>query len=319
MTMDLTNKNELISYLKQNGLWAKKSLGQNFLVDRGVLDKIVTAADLKLSDLVLEIGPGVGALTEELVIKAGRVVAIEKDEKLANLLELRIKNSELSIDAEIICEDALEFDPESIIKGSLDSSQNLRVARDDKGKGTDLMQESLESETLNLEPVPYKLVANIPYYITSKILEKFLTADNKPVLIVLLVQKEVAERVCAKNGDLSLLGVSVQYYGDPEIVDIVKRDSFFPVPTVDSAIIKISNIKYQKSKIDEKNFFKIVKAGFRARRKTLFNNLKAGTNLSSGQTIELLDKMNIGRNARAQELTIEQWVMLAREIENSQY
>lgn len=319
MTMDLTNKNELISYLKQNGLWAKKSLGQNFLVDRGVLDKIVTAADLKLSDLVLEIGPGVGALTEELVIKAGRVVAIEKDEKLANLLELRIKNSELSIDAEIICEDALEFDPESIIKGSLDSSQNLRVARDDKGKGTDLMQESLESETLNLEPVPYKLVANIPYNITSKILEKFLTADNKPVLIVLLVQKEVAERVCAKNGDLSLLGVSVQYYGDPEIVDIVKRDSFFPVPTVDSAIIKISNIKYQKSKIDEKNFFKIVKAGFRARRKTLFNNLKAGTNLSSGQTIELLDKMNIGRNARAQELTIEQWVMLAREIENSQY
>ncbi len=131
------------------------------------------------------------------------------------------------------------------------------------------------------------------------------------------MQKEVAERICAKTGDLSLLAVSVQYYGDPEIVAFVPKNSFFPVPEVDSAIIKISNIKYQKSKMDERNFFKLAKAGFMARRKTLFNNLKAGTNLNSGQIIELLDKMEISRNARAQELTIEQWAVLAREIEDS--
>jgi 16S rRNA (adenine1518-N6/adenine1519-N6)-dimethyltransferase len=289
--MDLTNKNELVSYLKQHELWAKKSMGQNFLVDREVLEKIVSAADLKSSDYVLEIGPGVGALTAELVKYAGRVVAIEKDEKLANLLELRIKNSELCREAEIIIGDVLEIDPKKLI------------------------------------PSSYKLIANIPYYITSKILEKFLTAEVKPELIVLLVQKEVAERICSKAGGLSLLAVSVQYYGEPELVDVVKRASFFPVPEVDSAILRIrvnnnsttKNYKQKTQKVDEKEFFKVVKAGFRARRKTLFNNLKAGTNLNSGQVVELLDKMNISRNARAQELTIEQWSKIAREIKNSQY
>lgn len=301
--MDLTNKKELISYLKQNGLWAKKSMGQNFLVDRGVLEKIVAAAELKSSDSVLEIGPGVGALTRELVKKAGEVVAIEKDECLSELLNCSIvklledKNSNLAIkqfsnnELKIITADALSLDPEEILGAN-----------------------------------SYKLIANIPYYITSKILEKFLTADNKPELIVLLVQKEVAERICSKAGGLSLLAVSVQFYGEPELIDVVKRDSFFPVPEVDSAILRIrvrnnrttENNTQKTQKIDERNFFKVVKAGFRARRKTLYNNLKAGTNLSSGQIIELLDKMNINRNARAQELTIEQWVVLAGEIENSQ-
>jgi len=312
--MDLTNKSELICYLKQNGLWAKKSMGQNFLVDRGVLDKIVTAADLKLSDMVLEIGPGVGALTGELLKNAGRVVAIEKDEKLAKILnqKSKIKNQNDSSKLEIVIGDALELDPESVLKGCYELSSG------GKSKESNSMSERLEPTTYNPKPIPYKLIANIPYYITSKILEKFLTTEHKPELIVFLVQKEVAERICAKTGDLSLLAVSVQYYGDPEIVAFVPKNSFFPVPEVDSAIIKISNIKYQISKMDERNFFKLAKAGFRARRKTLFNNLKAGTNLNSGQIIELLDKMEISRNARAQELTIEQWAVLAREIEDSQ-
>jgi len=326
--MDLTNKSELISYLKQNGLWAKKSMGQNFLVDRGVLDKIVTAADLKLSDMVLEIGPGVGVLTDELVKKAGRVVAIEKDEKLAKILnqKSKIKNQSSTVSdcperqsngqndsskLEIVIGDALELDPESVLKGCYDLSSG------GKSKESNSMPERPGPTTYNPKPIPYKLIANIPYYITSKILEKFLTTEHKPELIVFLVQKEVAERICAKTGDLSLLAVSVQYYGDPEIVAFVPKNSFFPVPEVDSAIIKISNIKYQKSKMDERNFFKLAKAGFMARRKTLFNNLKAGTNLNSGQIIELLDKMEISRNARAQELTIEQWAVLAREIEDS--
>jgi len=280
--IDLTNKDYLIQHLKQHGLWAKKSLGQNFLVDKEVLDKIIEAAELSKNDTVLEIGPGAGALTEELVNNAGKVIAIEKDERLAGALELRIKNSELSDNIEIVVGDALDFD------------------------------------TKKPMPNAYKLVANIPYYITSKILEKYLSAENKPEMIVLLVQKEVAERICAKPGNLSLLAISVQYYGEPEIVDIVPKESFFPVPEVDSAIIKI-RIKNKELRIkqDEKEFFKVVKAGFRARRKTLFNNLKSGISLNSGQIEGLLDKMNISRNARAQELTIKQWSGLVREIKNS--
>lgn len=287
--IDLTNKESLISYLKQNGLWAKKALGQNFLVDRKVLDRIVEAAELSPSDTVLEIGPGLGVLTEELVGKAGEVLAIEKDEKLAKIL-----NNELGImnkgNIKIINNDALEFEP---------SNYNLKPE--------------------NPEGAPqsrgYKLVANIPYYITSKILQKFLSGENKPSLIVLLVQKEVAERICASRGGHSLLSISVQYYGKPEIIATVPRTSFFPAPEVNSAILRI---KIQPDRIQnpasEKEFFKMVRAGFRARRKTLFNNLKAGTDLGGGQIEEILDKMGIASNARAQELNLRQWQELTDSI-----
>lgn len=283
--MDLTDKSQLIKYIKQNGLWAKKSLGQNFLVDREALDRIVAAAELNENDTVLEIGPGLGTLTGELVQRAGRVVAVEKDEKLADILTQKFKAKSQNCNFEIISGDALEFDT------SLSANK--------------------------LTPNAYKVVANIPYYITSKILEKFLSAENKPSLIVLLVQKEVAERICAKPGDLSVLAVSVQYYGEPEIVDIVPRDSFFPVPEVDSAILKI-NTQNPKPKSNDKEFFKVVKTGFAARRKTLFNNLKNGTHLNSGQIEEILDKMGLSKNTRAQELSVEQWKGLADRIKNSE-
>lgn len=298
--MDLADKEQLIAYLKTNHLWTKKSMGQNFLVDRGALDKIVKAAELSESDTVLEIGPGLGTLTEELVKGAGKVITIEKDERLGQLLNCYItkllENGEITKqqfnNLTIIPGDALKFSPKSY------------------------------SLTAN----SYKLVANIPYYITSKILEKFLSSYDKPELIVLLVQKEVAERICAKAGGLSLLAVSVQYYGDPEIIDIIPNSSFFPAPEVESAIlrIKIGNNLTAKNntktpqKVSEKEFFKVVRAGFRARRKTLFNNLKIGTDLNSGQIEQILDKMGLNRNVRAQELTVEQWRELANRIINKE-
>ena len=287
--MDLTDKSQLINYLKRHGLWAKKSMGQNFLVDRSALEKIVEAAELSPEDTVLEIGPGLGVLTEELVKRAGRVTAVEKDEKLASLLHGFIapllKNNETVKQCnnfEVLTGDALDFEPESC----------------------------------HMEAGSYKLVANIPYYITSKILEKYLSAENKPSLIVVLVQKEVAERICAKDGGLSVLAVSVRYYGEPEMVGVIKRDSFFPAPNVDSAILKIrvndhrSHPQIGTDKAMEEEFFKIVRIGFQARRKTLFNNLKSGTHLSSGQVEEILDKMGIAKNARAQELSIDDWKQL---------
>jgi len=279
--MDLTNKSELIKYLKQNDLWAKKSLGQNFLVDREVLNKIVEAAELKKSDTVLEIGPGFGVLTQELVKNAGKVIAIEKDDELAKLL------------------------PQTSNLKSQTHTSKLQIIRED----------ILSLEANKLMPNSYKLVANIPYYITSKVLEKFLTAENKPELIVLLVQKEVAERICAKPGNTSVLSIAVQYYGEPEIVQIVKANSFFPAPKVDSAILKIKlKSKNEKLKIEEKDLFKTVRAGFRSRRKTLVNNLISGTNLSRDQLFDILEKVGLDKNVRAQELTVEEWIELSRLI-----
>ncbi len=294
--MDLCDKPQLLQYLKQNDLWAKKSLGQNFLVDRAALDKIVETAELKYTDTVLEIGPGVGTLTEELIGRAGEVIAIEKDDFLAKLLnnKYQISNAGSNVKFQIINQDVLEFDISTFRKGSLHSSAKNGFGRDDNAV--------------------YKLIANIPYYITSKILKKFLSAENKPEIIVLLVQKEVAERICAKPGNLSVLAVSVQYYGQPEIVDIVKRDSFFPAPEVDSAILKISKIKNQKSKTDEEYFFKIVKAGFSARRKTLFNNLKSGTNIPKEKISDIIEKIGFNQNTRAQELSVVDWQNLIIEI-----
>lgn len=289
--VDLCNKSQLVQYLKREGLWAKKGLGQNFLVDRVALEKIVEAAELKPSDTVLEIGPGLGTLTQELILRAGRVLAVEKDERLAQLLNC------------------------SIVKLLGGKNSNLAIQQFSNDKLKIVMGDVLDFKTQEIiNTKPYKIIANIPYYITSKILKKFLSTENKPELIVLLVQKEVAERICAKPGNLSVLAVSVQYYGEPEIVGIVKRDSFFPTPEVDSAIIKIRTKNTEYSESDEKDFFKIVKAGFNARRKTLLNNLKSGTQLDSGQIIEILDTMKLEKNIRAQELSLEQWIFLAYEL-----
>lgn len=269
--MDLTNKSELLNYLKQHKLWAKKGLSQNFLVDKEALDKIVEAADIKPDNFVVEVGPGVGVLTEKLIEKAGHVVSIELDNKLYELLKLKKS-------------DKFEIFNADILKVNLDEV---------------------------IEDKPYKVVANIPYAITSKIFELFLSREHKPELLVLLVQKEVAKRVCAKPGDMSILAISVQLFGQPEIIDIVPANSFFPVPKVDSAILKIvPGSQFAFSKEEEKHFFRLIHIGFSARRKTLANNLSVGYQLDREKVLAIIKNIGLKETVRAQELTLEQWRQL---------
>lgn len=298
--MDLANKDNLIGYLKKNGLWARKGLSQNFLVDRSALEKIVEAGELTGDDLVIEIGPGTGVLTSELVETAGEVIAIELDSKLVELLNC------------------------SIVK-LLGSPSNSAIQQFSNKKLKVINADVLK---INLNELigdrKYKVMANIPYHITSKILELFLSRNNKPETMVLLVQKEVAERVCARPGAMSTLSVSVQLYGEPEIVGIVKKDSFFPSPKVDSAILKIVCHSEQSEESHkemgsfasaqddpEKSFFRLIHIGFASKRKTLVNNLSAGYYISKEEASGIIKKAGLSENARAQELSIEEWKNLS--------
>lgn len=239
---------------------AKKSLGQNFLKSKKVLNKIVEAAQISKDETILEIGPGKGTLTKELVEAGAKVIAIEKDDRLIEDLSEKFQGTE------IIHGDALEFNPKDI-----------------------------EGD--------YKLVANIPYYITGEIIEKFLSADHQPSLMVSLVQKEVAERIVAKDGKESILSISVKAYGKPKYVSTVSKRYFAPAPKVDSAIISIENIsKDNFSNISEEKFFNIVKTGFAHKRKKVLSNLKEKFDIS---------KLDIPENSRAEELSVEKWLEIA--------
>lgn len=277
MTINISDKNSLIEFLRSNGLYTKHSLGQNFLIDQEVLEKIVESAQLKEEDNVVEVGPGLGVLTEKLLEKSQNITAIELDDKLAPLLEERLE------------------------------SDKLRVIHDD------ILKVNLAEIVKNFSG--YKVVANIPYYITSKILQLFLTMKKKPSAIILLVQKEVAERICAKAGEMSVLSISVQVYGQPEIVKIVSKNSFFPPPAVDSAILKIST--FGKSAIGdclEKDFFRMVKIGFAGKRKTLINNLSSGLHIDKIKASDIIKEMGLSLNVRSQELSIDDWINLTRKF-----
>jgi len=296
MNDELWDKNNLVCYLKQNGLWAQKGLSQNFLINKNALNKIVEAAEIKPDDLIIEIGPGTGILTMELIKRAGEVIAIEQDEKLAGLLPEMTK-SKLQI------------------SNKIQNDKNLKIIN------SDILKVNL-NELIGERK--YKVVANIPYHITSKILELFLSRENRPELLVLLVQKEVAERICATEGEMSVLSISVQLYGKPEIIDIVPKESFYPSPKVDSAILKIGIMNYEsgimesnkgdKSAIDEKAFFRLVHIGFAARRKTLVNNLSAGYHISKETASDIIKSAGLKENVRAQELGISKWRELCLKV-----
>ena len=265
----MLSKTEIKKILKEQDLKALKSLGQNFLIDEKVLGKIIQASKLDKNDLVLEIGPGLGTLTNELIKKCGTVVAVEKDKKITGLI--KEKNN-----LKIINDDILKINLNELIKKS---SKNKK----------------------------YKLISNIPYYITSPVIKLFLENSIQPELIVLLVQKEVAERICAKPGKLSVLALSVQTYGEPEIVSYVDKSSFYPEPKVDSAILKIKNIKKDFSDEYYKKLFKLIKIGFSSKRKKLINNLSSGLQIDKKESENILQKAKINPNARAQELSLEKW------------
>ncbi len=264
--------------LRQFDLKARKGLGQHFLIDEGVLQTIVSSAELALDDVVIEVGPGLGILTRELAQKAGRVIAIELDDKLAALL-----------------------------KKTLASFDNVTVINDD---------------VLRLEPADlataYKVVANLPYYITSPVLRHFLEASAKPQTMVVMVQKEVAEAIAVEPGGMSLLSVSVQFYGKPRIVSTVPAQSFYPAPEVDSALLRIDLYPQPALAVDEKSFFNLVRAGFTAPRKQLVNSLAQGLGITKAEVLPLLEKADIESWRRAETLSLEEWARLWRIFEGKE-
>lgn len=266
----------------------KKSLGQNFLRNAGALQKIVEAAEIKSGETVLEIGPGEGNLTGKLLDGGAKVVAVEKDDRLIPILQekftVEISSGQLTLIHDDILHVAL-FSAIAENRAPMDLGYMLHASG-------------------------YKIVANIPYYITGEILRKALSEWPQLARIVLLVQKEVAERIVARNGKESLLSISVKIYGDPKIIGVVKAGSFAPAPKVDSAILLIENIsKNRLAGINEQHFFEIVRAGFAHKRKILAGNLKP---LWGADAEKRLAICNIPKNIRAENLTLENWLCLAR-------
>jgi len=247
-----------------------KSLGQHWLKDRAVLTGIADDANLNSDDFVLEIGPGLGTLTSEIFRRANRVLAVEFDAELARKLPGQFPGKQL----EVINEDILQFD-------------------------------------LNQLPTGYKVVANVPYYITSKIIEKLMTAENKPSTVVILVQKEVAERIAAKPGDMSILTVSAQVYANTRLGIEAPKEYFTPPPKVDSQVVVLETRPTQLVKpADERLFFRVVKAGFSAKRKKLRSSISAGLALDKQATDKLLRGVNVNPDDRAEDLSIDDWLRL---------
>lgn len=270
--------------LKKYNLRPRKGLGQNFLVDPSHLAKIVEAADLTPADTVLEIGPGPGALTRLLAAAAGRVIAVELDPNMVNLLNQEFGHlSNLTI----IEADILQTD----LRALLSTSHPQPPSSDTQS--------------------PFKVVANLPYYITSAVMRHLLEATPRPERIVVTVQKEVAQRMVAGPGQMSLLAVSVQFYGQPKIVQRIPAGAFYPPPQVDSAVVRIDTFTQPALAVsDVGHFFKVVKAGFGQKRKQLKNSLTAGLSRSMAEIVAAMQQVQIDPTRRAETLSLAEWARL---------
>lgn len=291
---------------------AKKSMGQNFLKSQEALRKMCSAGEVCDKDIILEIGPGKGALTEKLLEKAGKVIAVEKDRDLIKILEEKfseeIKNKKLIL----LNKDILEFNPQKMF---LEFFSGPRMREDEKLDREKNLKTSFEDNIT----FKYKIIANIPYNITGAIFKKFLSCDNQPERMVLLVQKEVAERIVARDNKESILSLSVRAYGTPCYIMKVGKRFFSPSPKVDSAILSITNISKAnfKHEKDEKRFFDVIKAGFAHKRKVLRKNLKDLQFLEVGlpeikdKIDEIFEKLKINPKARAEDIKIETWLLIS--------
>jgi 16S rRNA (adenine1518-N6/adenine1519-N6)-dimethyltransferase len=281
------NPLRLAGLLRRHDLHLKKGLGQNFLADPVHLDRIVAAAELTRTDVVLEVGPGVGTLTARLASRAGRVVAVELDTSLLPALH----------------ETLAGFDNVTVVQGDilqLDPGQ-LSIVND---------QPPAISDSLSIDN--YKVVANLPYYITSAAIRHLLTATRPPALLVLTVQREVAQRIVAKPPEMSLLAVSVQFYAQPEIVARIPAGAFYPPPKVDSAILRLRPWNQPPVDVpDEGAFFTIARAGFGQRRKQLRNSLRTNLELAQEQIDAMLSQAGIDPRRRPETLTLAEWAQLA--------
>jgi len=264
------------SLLRSHGLRPNKRLGQSFLADPALLGRIADAADLRPDDVVVEVGAGLGTLTRLLAERAGRVLAVEID---AGLLE--------------------------VLREQVAGMANVQIIPGD----------ILRAQLFGLEHRSYKLVGNVPYYITSAILRRFLENEPRPSLMVATVQQEVAERIVAGPGEMSLLAVSVQFYGKPRIVSRIPAGAFFPPPDVDSAILRIDVLeKPAVAGVDEKAFFRAVRAGFGQKRKTLRNSLRAGLVLDAGHVVAALTRAGVDPERRAETLSLAEWGAVVRAL-----
>lgn len=293
--MDLLSIKTIKNLLLKHDTRPLKRMGQNFLVDKAVFDKIIEVAQLTSGDTVLEIGPGIGNLTKELAQKAKRVITIEKDRVMIEILKETLKGYD---NVEVIEGNALTFDPKKY----------------------------------HLDAKKYKIVANIPYYITSPLIRKFLESKCGPTTMILMVQKEVAQRICSTSpspsrqnskrtygvgAGMSLLSVSVQFYAKVKVISYISKESFWPSPKVDSAILTITpEMDIDQKKIDVDLFFKIVRAGFSQKRKQLANNLSKSLGKNKNEINSWLLKNEINPEQRAETLSINDWENLTKNYEH---
>lgn len=274
------------AFLKKYNFKPNDLLGQNFLIDENALQEIADAAELTKNDEVLEIGSGIGNLTSFLAGKAGFVLAVEKDRRyfpilhdvLGKKLQQHGKTAGRGANVRVVFGDAMTFNFQELLKPG------------------------------------YKVVANIPYYITGKIIEMLLASKNRPSKIVLLVQKEVAERITAKPGNLSVLGISVQLYADAKFIAEVPKEYFYPQPEVDSAILVLDMLRHPRIDVDEKKFFRLLKAAFLGKRKQIHNTLKNNLKLSGAEALAALKAAKIEPQSRPQELSLSQWEALYKNL-----
>jgi 16S rRNA (adenine1518-N6/adenine1519-N6)-dimethyltransferase len=271
---------DVLGLLRQYNLRPSKGLGQNFLVNQVILEKVVAAAELTSDDTVLEIGAGLGTLTERLAQTAGRVIAVELDERLMAVLRDTLSEFE---NVSMVQGDILELDPAQLIAPA----------------------------------ACYKVVANLPYYITSAVLRHLLEANLRPLRLVITVQREVAERIVAQPGDMSLLAVSVQFYGRPQILFRIRPGSFYPAPDVESAVVRVDMYKAPPVAVEDVDaFFRVVKAGFAQRRKQLRNTLAGGLRLPPEEVTAKLHEVGVDSKRRAQTLSLEEWARVTQTLKD---
>jgi 16S rRNA (adenine1518-N6/adenine1519-N6)-dimethyltransferase len=262
--------------LRDHNLHPRKRLGQNFLTDPVALERILAAADLSPDDVVIEVGAGLGTLTRPLAERAGLILAIELDDRLVEILRKQLADL-----------------------------PNVQIVHGDV----------LKISGLGLSNLGYKVVANLPYYITSTVLRRFLSQEPRPQLMAVTVQREVAERIVAKPGAMSLLAVSVQFYSQPQIVARIPAGAFYPQPKVGSAVLRIEVSEQPtvllSEGIDESVFFRVARAGFKQRRKMLRNSLSAGLALSPPRVEEVLAQAGVDPRRRAETLSLQEWADVA--------
>ncbi len=279
--MNVDMATQVKALLHRSGFKARKRLGQHFLVNKDILECIVSTAELSYEDVVIEVGPGLGILTERLAEMVNEVIALEIDGRLVNILRRKLASFP---NIRIIHADILTVAPKQLLEHCLAKPELSRN---------------------------YKVVANLPYYITSPVVRHFLEASLKPSLMVVMVQKEVGEAIAAPPGKMSLLGVRTQFYSKPAIIRYVSADSFYPPPKVDSVILRLDI--YPRPPIEVSNvegFFDIVNCGFSAPRKQLRNVLAKAIGLSGSQAVSLLEKAGVDSRRRAETVTLKEWKKL---------